>query len=141
MPQTAVRTDDGPQIRPVPVGRRGQLAALHAQLVWCEEAVRKARQQTDTAMRNGEVEEGERWAAVRRLRGLAWKVCREVLPLVGRVPASLQRDPAYVECQRAAHSLRRETEAALRDNDNHTVSLVVIADEASQVLGRRTSVR
>ena len=113
----------------VPVGRRGQLGALHAQLVWCDEAVRAAQAQAVAAMRDAALDEAARWAAVRTLRALAWKVCREIIPLVGRVPIAMQGDPAYVECQRATHVLRRSTEAALRDNANFTVDLVAAAHE------------
>ena len=113
----------------LPVGRRGQLSALHAQLVWCEEAVRAAQAQARQAMTDPRLDEGERWGAVRTLRALAWKVCREILPLVGRVPLAMQADPTYRECQRATHALRRATEDALRDNANFTVDLVAAARE------------
>lgn len=113
----------------LPVGRRGQLGALHAQLVWCDEALRAAQAQAVAAMRDPRLDEAARWEAVRTLRALAWKVCREIIPLVGRVPLAMQGDPAYVECQRATHVLRRSTDAALRDNANFTVDLVAAAHE------------
>lgn len=118
-----------PQLGRMPVGRRGQLRALRRQLVWCDHAVRAAQREADRAMRDPDLDDGERWRAVRRLRALAWKVCREVLPLVGRVPAGLQAEPEFVECQRAAHALRRTTESALRVNASYTIDLVAAERE------------
>lgn len=109
----------------LPVGRRGQLEALRRQLEWCEQAVALAQRDTARAMRDGSLPEGERWDAVRRLRTLAWKVCREILPLVGRVPPGLRSHESFRDVERAAHALRRRTEDALRDNANFTVDLVV----------------
>lgn len=117
----------GPGQRRLPVGRRGQLGALQAQLAWCDDAVRAAQAQARQAMVDPELDEAQRWAAVRNLRALAWKVCREIIPLVGRVPIALQADPAYIECLRATHVLRRSTEDALRLNANLTVDLVAAA--------------
>ncbi|CAN5127805.1 hypothetical protein BH23ACT9_BH23ACT9_14220 [soil metagenome] len=129
----------------IPVGRTGQLRALHAQLVRCEQAVHDARRQAVSAMRDPDLLDAQRWQAVQQLRALAWKVCREILPLVGRVPLPLQAEPDYTECQRIAHALRRATEAALRDNANYTVDLVAAAqaadDRTTRMLPQRTSVR
>lgn len=108
----------------LPVGRTSQLALLQAQLEHCEAVVQSARRQAVGAMRDGEAEERERWAAVGRLRTLAWKAVREVLPLVDRVPPSLRGESGFHECRRAAHVLRRSAEAALRDNANFTVDLL-----------------
>jgi hypothetical protein len=129
--------DDGPdRLRPtrMPVGRRGQLRALRRQLVWCDHAVRTCQREADRAMRDPDADDGQRWQAVRSLRALSWKVCREVLPLVSRVPPALQAEPEFVECQRAAHALRRTTESALRTNTGYTVDL--IAAERDPVLPR-----
>lgn len=127
-------TDDGrlappPQSSTLPLGRRGQLETLRLQLEWCTHAVRVAQRQADTAMRSSELDTQQRWEAVRRLRNLAWKVCREVLPLTGRVPPALQAHPEFTEVMRATHELRRQTEDALRDNANYTVDLVSALEE------------
>jgi hypothetical protein len=113
-----------PMPRRLPVGRRGQLRALRQQLVWCDHTVRTAQRDLDRAMRDPDLEDDARWQAVRRLRTLAWKVCREVLPLVGRVPRALQAEPEYVECLRAVNALRRTTDAALAANAGHTATLL-----------------
>lgn len=118
----------------LPVGRRGQLRALQRQLVWCDHAVRAAQRDADRVMRDPDIDDDQRWQAVGRLRGLAWKVCREVLPLVSRVPVVLQAEPEFIDCQRAAHALRRSTEQALQRNANYTVDLV--AAEQLPVLPR-----
>lgn len=118
----------------LPVGRTGQLALLHDQLQRCDQVVQAARREAVSVMRDGEVEEGERWRAVQRLRTLAWKAVREILPLIDRVPSSLQGDPGFIECRRVGHVLRRTAEAALRDNANFTVDLVA----AGQGVARRT---
>lgn len=126
-------TDDaGRDTHRAPVGRNGQLEALRRQLEWCDQALVVAQRETARAMRDQSLEEAERWAAVRRLRNLAWKVCREILPLVGRVPSSLQAHESFREVERVCHVLRRRTEEALRDNANWTVDLVV-AQEAPLV--------
>lgn len=121
-------TRDEPRLltsaEPLPLGRRAQLRVLQQQLEWCDAAVRAAQRDAARAMRDQDLTEDQRWGAVRQLRGLAWKVCREVLPLVGRVPASLRSHPHFREVERAAHDLRRTTEDALRDNANYTVDLV-----------------
>jgi hypothetical protein len=108
----------------IPVGRRGQLRALRRQLVQCDHAVQVAQRRALAAMRDESLTEAQRWDAVRRTRTLAWKVCREVLPLLSRVPPPMQAEPEFVECQRIAHALRRRTEAVLRDNANHTIDLI-----------------
>ena len=127
-------TEGVPRPSRMPVGRRGQLRALRRQLVWCEHAVRAAQREADEAMRDADGDDAQRWQAIGKLRGLAWKVCREVLPLVSRVPVVLHAEPEFIECQRAAHSLRRTTEAALQRNANYTVDLV--AAERSPVIPR-----
>lgn len=86
-------------------------------------------------MRDQELDEAGRWEAVRRLRAVAWKVVREVLPLVGRVPLALQAEPEFIECQRAMHVLRRTTESALKDNNDYTADL--IAAQAEVTVGNR----
>lgn len=108
----------------MPVGRRGQLRTLRRQLVWCDHAVRAAQREAVRAMRDESLTESQRWDAVRRQRTLAWKVCREVLPLLSKVPPQLHAEPEYIDCQRAAHVLRRTTESVLRDNANFTVDLI-----------------
>jgi hypothetical protein len=117
---------DPPVPRPgrMPLGRRGQLRALRRQLVWCDHAVRVAQREADRAMRDPDLDDEARWAAVRRLRTLAWKVCREVLPLVGRVPPGLQAEGGGGECHRGKHVLLPTTEAALQVNASYTVDLV-----------------
>jgi hypothetical protein len=128
----------------VPLGRLGQLRALHRQLVMCEHSVRVAQREAMSAMTDPDLPDGGRWAAVRRLRQLSWKVTREILPLVDRVPAGMHAEPAFVECRRAAHALRRTAESALRDHANLTVDLVAaaqVADHASALRADRTSVR
>lgn len=121
-------TRDDPRVlagtEPLPLGRRAQLRVLQQQLEWCETAVRTAQRDAARAMRDQDLSEDARWTAVRKLRALAWKVCREVLPLVSRVPGSLRSHPHFREVERAAHELRRTTEDALRDNANYTVDLV-----------------
>ncbi len=113
----------------LPVSRQGQLRALRRQLAWSDHALRTVQRETAAAMRDPDLDETGRWDAVRRLRALSWKVCREVIPLVGRVPLGLQAEPEFVECQRVAHALRRRTEDALRDNANYTVDLVAADSE------------
>ncbi len=114
----------------LPVGRRGQLRALRRQLLWCDQAVKAAQREAVRSMRDEHLSEGDRWAAVRRQRTLAHKVTREVLPLLAKVPPQLQAEPEYIECQRAAHVLRRTTESALRDNANFTVDLIAASGAA-----------
>lgn len=131
---TSVLAPPPPAVQPV--GRRGQLQALRAQLEWCTHAVAVAQRQADTTMRDADAEESARWGAVRRLRSLSWKVCREVLPMVSRVPPALREHPEFREVERAAFALRRQTEDALRDNANYTVDLANAM--AAPLLGRRT---
>lgn len=106
-----------------PVSRHGQLSLLERQLRWCEDAVRTAQQGTAATMHRLDASEEERWAAVRRLRDLVWKVSGEILPLVSRIPPGLHTHPTYTEVMRAAHQLRRTAEDALRDNADHTIAL------------------
>ena len=112
----------------LPVGRRAQLLALRQQLEWCEQAVMAAQRDADRAMRNSDLSDDERWRAVQRLRALSWKVCREVLPLISRVPPGLRDHEAYRGVEEAGHSLRRRTEDAMRDNANYAVDLVNAAN-------------
>lgn len=118
---TTIDLTDGP--RRAPVSREGQLTLLRRQLEWCDQAVVKAMRHTEQQMRRHDAEDDDRWVAVRQLRSLVWKVTQEILPLVSRVPPSLQQHPSYRDVQRVAHQLRRTTEAALRDNANHTIDL------------------
>lgn len=119
--------------RRIPRAQGGQLQLLRQQLDWCTRAIELQQRNTASSMRDGELGDAARWEAVRALRALAWKVCLEVLPLVGRVPRALQSHPAFVEVQRSAHVLRRATEDALRDNDNYTADLVAASMEADRV--------
>ncbi len=121
---SADEMDTMPTVERIPIGRRGQLRTMRRQLLWCDRAVRSAQRETDRVMRDETLTEAQRWDVVRRQRSLAWRVCQEVLPLLGRVPATLQAEPEYIECQRAAHVLRRTVEAVLRDNATHTVDLM-----------------
>ncbi|WP_108664706.1 hypothetical protein [Euzebya rosea] len=113
----------------LPVGRRAQLLALRQQLEWCEQAVMAAQRDADRAMRSSDLSDDERWRAVQKLRALSWKVCREVLPLISRVPPGLRDHEAYRGVEEAGHSLRRRTEDAMRDNANYAVDLVNAAND------------
>ncbi len=116
--------DTMPTVERIPIGRRGQLRTMRRQLLWFDRAVRTAQRDADRAMRDETLTETQRWDVVRRQRALAWRVCQEVLPLLGRVPATLQAEPEFIECQRAAHVLRRTVEAVLRDNATHAIELM-----------------
>lgn len=120
--------------RRLPHGQQAQIRLLERQLVWCRTAVLDGQRRTAAAMRDDRLGDAERWEAVRALRALAWKVCREVLPLVGRVPANLRAHPDFLEVERACHELRRTTEDALRDNANHTVDLVTATTQHDLVV-------
>ena len=113
----------------LPVGCRAQLMALRQQLEWCEQAVMAAQRDADRAMRNNDLSDDERWRAVQKLRALSWKVCREVLPLISRVPPGLRDHDAFRGVEEAGHSLRRRTEDAMRDNANYAVDLVNAAND------------
>jgi hypothetical protein len=64
-----------------------------------------------------------RIAAVRELRTLGYKVSREILPLLTRVPRGMRTGEAWRECERVGHAVRRAVEAVLRDNANYAVDL------------------
>ena len=117
----------------LPVGRRAQLIALQQQLEWCEQAVIRTQRDADRAMRDSDLPDAERWQAVQRLRALSWKVCREVLPLISRVPPGLRDHDAFRGVEEAGHSLRRRTEDAMRDNANYAVDLVNAANDRTPV--------
>lgn len=109
--------------RRVPLGPTGQLALLQQTLERCEVVLRAGRDRAAAAMRDGELEERERWDAVRGQRVLAHKISREILPLLARVPQGVRTGSAWADCERAGHSLRRAVEGALRDHANHAVDL------------------
>ena len=108
----------------MPVGPDGQLAALQAQLHWCDQALQRAIRDTAQAMRSEQLSDAERWGEVRALRTIAWKVVREILPLLNRIPVTLHGTAAHSDCQRVGHQLRRRAESALANNANYTVDLL-----------------
>jgi len=107
----------------IPVGPDAQLLALAAQLARCEEIVADARDTARAAMRDPDLVAGERRAALGRLRTLVWRVCREILPLVHRVPPGLRAHRAYRDALRASEALRRACEDAMSDHANWQIDL------------------
>lgn len=114
-----------------PVGRRGQLAALAAVLSRSASSLEDARQGARRAMVDEDLDDGRRRAAVGRLRTVAWRLRRDVLPLVDRVPAALRTDPGYTDCLRVAHALCRSVDAAMTENANDAINLA-----AGDLVGR-----
>lgn len=110
---------------PQPLGAAARLALLEAQLEAAEGHLQERTAEAAAAM-TADTPHGERWAAVQRARQAVWCVCRDLLPLVHRVPAGYREHPAFIDVLRAYHRLRRLCEAVLADQTNWVIDLAAV---------------
>lgn len=110
--------------QPLPLGAAGRLGLLAAQLRRGGQLLAERQAATAAAMTDEELDDAARHAALRALRATAWRLTRELLPLVHRVPPGYRTHPGYTDCLRAYHEVRRACEDARRDHANWRADLV-----------------